>query len=115
MGFKEIPHTADWALRVWADDLAALLAEAARAMNSLAGVVIALGAPVSRRIELQERDPESLLVSFLTELLYLQEQEKLAFDHFEVRLDGNELKADITGGIITTMDKAIKAVTWHNL
>ena len=27
MGFEEIPHTADWSIRVWADDLAGLLAE----------------------------------------------------------------------------------------
>ena len=37
-GFLELPHTADWAVRVWAADLPALFAAAANGMNSLAGV-----------------------------------------------------------------------------
>ena len=32
MGFEEIRHTADWALRVWASNLSELLTEAARGM-----------------------------------------------------------------------------------
>lgn len=115
MGFLEIPHTADWALRVWADDLAGLLAEAARAMNSLAGVVLASGARVRRRIDLEGQDAEGLLVSFLSELIYIQEQEGLSFVQFEIQVSGSRLSGELVGGKIASLDKPIKAVTWHNL
>jgi SHS2 domain-containing protein len=115
MGFQEIPHTADWALRVWADDLAGLLAEAARAMNSLAGVVLESGTRVRRSIDLQGQDAESLLVTFLTELVFVQEQEHLSFDQFNIRVTGDRLKAELVGAKIASVDKTVKAVTWHNL
>jgi SHS2 domain-containing protein len=41
MGYEEIPHTADWSIRVWAEDMPGLLAESARGMNWLAGVKLA--------------------------------------------------------------------------
>ncbi len=44
MGYEEIPHTADWSIRVWAEDLAGLLAESARGMNWLAGARVSRGA-----------------------------------------------------------------------
>lgn len=123
MGFEEIPHTADWSVRVWAGDLAGLLAESARAMNALAGVRLVEEERLTRDLELDAPDAESLLVIFLSELLFYQEQEGLAFDHFRLearpeqgrRVEGLKLKAVMDGAPIQKMDKAIKAVTYHNL
>ncbi len=83
MGFEEISHTADWSARVWAEDLPSLFVEAARAMNSLSGTVIGTGPRVTRTFEAEGPDVESLLVAFLSELVYYQEQENLAFDVFD--------------------------------
>jgi SHS2 domain-containing protein len=115
MGFEEIQHTADWAMRVWADDLPSLLAEAARGMNTLAGVRLADQNRLKKQYEAEASDAESLLVAFLSELIYYQEQENLAFDVFEINTDGQRLKANMEGAEITSVDKAIKAVTYHNL
>ena len=115
MGFEEISHTADWSVRVWAPDLPSLFAEAARAMNSLSGTVIGEGARLQRVFEDQSPDAESLLVAFLSELVYYQEQENLAFDVFEVQIDEKRLKVAMAGSPIAAIDKAIKAVTYHNL
>jgi len=115
MGFEEISHTADWSVRVWGEDLPALFAESARAMNSLAGVETDSGLRVKRTFESEEMDAESLLVAFLSELVYYQEQENLAFDQFELQVDGQKLKVEMEGGEIISIDKAIKAVTYHNL
>ncbi len=117
MGFEEVPHTADWSARVWAQDLPALFAESARAMNSLAGMVIAISPRLKRTFETEAPDAESLLVAFLSELVYYQEQENLAFDVFEVevKIEGSRLKVEMEGGQITSTGKAIKAVTYHNL
>jgi SHS2 domain-containing protein len=115
MGFEEIAHTADWSVRVWAEDLAALFAESARAMNSLAGVETGPSLRVKRTFESEGMDAESLLVVFLSELVYYQEQENLAFDLFELQVETQKLKVAMEGGEIVTVDKAIKAVTYHNL
>jgi len=115
MGFKEIPHTADWSVRVWAEDLPSLFAESARAMNMLTGVETGSGPRVKRTFESRGYDAESLLVAFLSELVYYQEQENLTFELFGVQVDGLKLKVKMEGGEIVAVDKAIKAVTYHGL
>ena len=115
MGFEEISHTADWSLRVWATDLPSLFMEAARAMNSLSGTVIGHSPRVTRTFGAEGPDVESLLVSFLSELVYYQEQENLAFDLFDLRVAAHWLKATMEGARMESVDKAIKAVTYHNL
>ncbi len=115
MPFEEIQHTADWSLRVWAANLPELFAEAARGMTTLAGARLAASPRTSRTIEISAPDIEGLLVSFLSEILYLGEEEKLAFDEFKIQIVGNRLSAEITGASIRSIDKTIKAVTYHNL
>jgi protein archease len=115
MGFEEISHTADWSARVWAGDLPTLFIEAARAMASLSGTRRGTGPRLRRTFEAEGPDAESLLVAFLSELLYYQEQENLAFDIFELRLASQRLKAQMEGAQIASSEKAIKAVTYHNL
>ncbi|HMB25013.1 MAG TPA: archease, partial [Anaerolineales bacterium] len=114
MGFEEISHTADWSARVWASDLPSLFAEAARAMNSLAGTVIAKSLRLKRVFESESPDAESLLVAFLSELVYCQEQENMAFDTFDVKIEDQQLRVEMEGGQIISTEKAIKAVTYHN-
>lgn len=115
MGFEEISHTADWAVRVWAPDLPSLFMEAALAMNALSGVRLQDGARLKREFEAQGSDAESLLVAFLSELVYYQEQEGLAFDAFKLQVAGTRLQVEMKGAQILSVDKAIKAVTYHNL
>jgi SHS2 domain-containing protein len=115
MGFEEISHTADWSARVWAQDLPSLFTEAARAMNALSGTVAGNGPRVSKTFEAEGPDVESLLVAFLSELVYYQEQENVAFDSFDLRVAGRWLEVAMEGAQIESVDKAIKAVTYHNL
>jgi len=113
--FEEIPHTADWAMRVTAPDLAGLFAESARGMNALMGVKFASVPKKHRALNLFAPDIESLLVAFLSELVYTAEQEHLAFDDFEIQVNGQTLQASMDGALIVSLNKAIKAVTYHNL
>ena len=114
-GYLEVPHTADWALQVWAATPAGLLEMAARGMFSLMDLQIGPGPRQERTLTLQAADLESLLVSFLAELLYWNEDEKLAFDEFELTLEGLSLQAVCRGGQVGRQRKEIKAVTYHNL
>ncbi len=115
MGFREVPHTADVALEVWAPDLSGLFAEAARGLNSISGVALSPGRPVSRPVHLEELDDEGLLVAFLTEVVYAQEQDRLGFDEFRLEIEAHRLRGEMSGRPIATIAKPIKAVTYHNL
>ena len=116
MPFEEISHTADWSIRVWADDLRGLLAESAQGMWMLTGTEQAEGPRVSREISLEAYDAESLLVVFLEELLYLSEFEKIVFDGFsDLVIEGEKISGIMEGSALRSMEKEIKAVTFHNL
>jgi SHS2 domain-containing protein len=114
--FREIDHTADWALEVWAPTLEALFVEAARGMYALAGAVPAQAERTRRPIRLAAGDAESLLVAWLQELLYLTESEGLAIDEFNIAsLSAERLEAEVVGAPAQHLEKVIKAVTYHNL
>jgi protein archease len=115
-GFREKAHTADWELEVWAPDLACLLEQAARGMYALSGMRFKPGEVQTRMVSLHAADAEGLLVRFLTELLWLAEQQGLGFETFSIQLDSHfNLKAELRGYAIASVDKEIKAVTYHNL
>ncbi len=114
-GYTEIEHTADWALMVWAPDLASLLAKAARGMYWLMETSLQPGPRLERIIELDGGDAESLLVGFLAELLYLGESEALAFDSYDISIQDLHLYARVRGAPVAEQKKEIKAVTYHNL
>ena len=120
-GYREIEHTADWELEVWAQDLPGLLEQAARGMQHLAG--LRLQEVPARLLELQltAADAESLLVTFLGELLYSIEQHQLGFSAFDLQVSqlpdqaGLELHASLHVQPLLALDKEIKAVTYHRL
>jgi len=115
MPFEEIAHTADWALRVRAGSLTQLFVESARGMNALSGAQPAPGPCTRRSLTLSAPDDESLLVAFLSELVYAAEQENLVFTEFQIHVQGQTLKAEMNGVPIVSIHKSIKAVTYHNL
>jgi SHS2 domain-containing protein len=114
-GYQEVEHTADWELEVWATDLAGLLEQAAQGMSYLAGMRLQQEPRLVRKITLQANDPETLLVKFLSELLYYAEQEQIGFDKFNIVVDGFDLQAELEGAQLASIDKEIKAVTYHRL
>jgi SHS2 domain-containing protein len=120
-GFEVVDHTADWSLRVFGPDLAALFAQAALGMAGLllgeiSGDLAAVEAEVERPFAFAEFDTESLLVEWLSELAYWAETERLIFTqfHFET-INETSLQVTARGGHVTELQKHIKAVTFHNL
>ena len=120
MPFEELPHTADFCLHVWASDMATLFVESARGMNDLAGYGLDENSKAERTFSTSAMDPESLLVAFLSELIYFAEKDHLAFDRFDLELDINfdkisNISTTLHGAAILSTKKMIKAVTYHNL
>jgi SHS2 domain-containing protein len=115
--FEEIEHTADWALRVRGADLRGLLSHAARGMSSLLVPDLeTVPADVQRQVELDALDAESLLVEWLGELAYWAESELLVFREYSLtEVSPTHLRATLRGGRVPSLQKHIKAVTYHNL
>ncbi len=114
-GYREIEHTADWELHVWAPDLIALMKTAARGMYALSHTELAADPRESRDFEIPFSDRESLLVDFLSELLFFGENEGIAFDACQLDFDSITLKVRASGAPIKEQAKEIKAVTYHRM
>ena len=113
--FEELDHTADFALRVRGATLSDLFANAARGLIALVGAVADTSQPVTRQVELEAPDVETLLVDWLTELVYFMEQEGLAFVDYDVEATPAALHAEVRGGRMAQVRRHVKAVTYHNL
>ena len=70
---------------------------------------------VTHSIALSADDRESLLVAFLTELLYLTETRGVVCDVVELRCSDTGLTASLTARPIDRIQRQVKAVTYHNL
>ena len=115
MGYQEIEHTGECAIRVWADDLASLFTDAARGLYELSGGQPGLGQSIERQLDLQAEDIEGLLVAFLGELLYLAEHEGIGFQDFDLQVRGHRLTGTMLGGEMPPVTQPLKAVTYHGL
>ena len=114
-GFCEIEHTADWELEVWAPDLMSLLEQAARGMYTLSHTLLTAGPRLTRHFTIPFTDRESLLVDFLSELLFFGEDEEIAIDEYQFDFDGTSLQVRAEGAPIAEQSKEIKAVTYHKM
>ncbi len=114
-GYEEIEHTADIEMHVWAPNLVTLLKQAAKGMYALSGTKIAQEPRRTRSFELSGWDRETLLVDFLSELLFFGEDENIGFDEYQLDINDDELKVQAEGAGIESQKKEIKAVTYHNL
>jgi SHS2 domain-containing protein len=114
-GYQEQPHTADWALTVWSLDVIGLLQQAAHGMYALMHARLQSEPREAYRFEIAAPDRETLLVTFLSELLYFLQRDNVAFDRFNLSYDGQRLSAEVEGAPVESLAKEIKAVTYHNL
>ncbi len=114
-GFKEVSHTADLAVEVWAPDLEGLLRCAAHALYHLLGVSGAAQSREKQQFSLELGDDESLLVSFLNELLYVYQQEGCVLKDFVFTHDSDKLVVDGWCELLDGESTEIKAATYHQM
>jgi len=115
-GFEEIPHTADVALHVWGQDLAQLFVHAAQGLAWLIADPAGVEPACELLLELSAYDTETLLVAWLSELLYLHERDGLVFVEFDLQeVSSTHLAATVRGGEAQETRRHIKAVTFSEL
>lgn len=110
-------HTGEVLLQLSAPTLAALFAEAGKALAELmAGddPLIATSAP--EPIAVNARDGGTLLVAFINELVYRSETRKRVYTEFRIELASeHELRATIRGFSPSHLRTPVKAATLHRL
>jgi SHS2 domain-containing protein len=84
-------------------------------MYTLSGTRLQEGTPHFRTLTVTGADAEILLVNFLSELLYLAEDENLGAERCEFSFVNGSLRARLSLLPIVGQEKEIKAVTFHNL
>jgi SHS2 domain-containing protein len=114
--FEEVEHTADIAIRVWGRDLAELFANAAYGMACQLADVDGVEPAFCHSVALEAYDVETLLVAWLSELLYLGERDGCVFvDYGITELEPTRLRAVVRGGAAQAHRSHIKAVTFSGL
>jgi len=114
--WREIEHTADWALEVWGKTQAELFRNAALGVASLLG-----GRPLgtqttSRHFRLNAPDRETLLVDWLSELLFWLEEQELVLDDVQIeRVEETSFLGEATGMKGADLGRHIKGVTYNEL
>jgi len=114
VGFEELQHTADVALRCWGPDVSGLFTAAAEGLASLIGRPGAVKDPFS--VGLSAPDVETLLVDWLTELIYHAERTGGTFCRVEVVISAShELQARVWPAEVVERRGVVKAATYHGL
>jgi len=118
--YRQVPHTADLAWRLWGEDLPKLFANAGRALTATLTDLRYVRRRATRTVSLTAGDREALMVDWLNHLLYLFDIDGFLGRDFQVALPGpGRLEAQVTG---ETFDPArhpegtaVKAATYHHL
>ena len=118
--YRQLPHTADLAWRLWGHDLPELFENAGGALSATMTDRRYLRRRATRTVRLTADDRETLLVDWLNHLLYLFDQDGFLGRNFQVEsLTYEGLEARVTG---ENFDPArhpaltgVKAATFHQL
>lgn len=118
--FQYIDHTADLGFKARGPTLEAMFANAARA---LFGVLVSLETVVlseKRTVNVSAESLDSLLVSWLNELLFLFETENLLLRRFQIdSINAQKLHATVEGEFLDPsrhkIKTGIKAATYHQI
>ncbi len=118
--FDVFEHTADIGVVAYGADMREAFANAAYGMFSLMADLKQVREETSRYIEAEAGDRESLVVSWLNELLYLFDVEGIIFNRFDIlELTNTRLKADAYGEKADAsrhkLRGGVKAATYHTL
>ena len=119
-GFEIIDHTADVAIAAYGADLKKAFSNAALGMFSIITDLDIVNEKVIRDVEVTSEDMKDLLVSWLNELLFVCEVDKILFKRFDIsELSDTRMLAKCYGEKINLkrhkIKAEIKAATYHML
>ncbi len=118
--FEIIDHTADVGIIAYGSSAEEVFVNAAYGMFNIIAELAEVGETIQRDIVAEASDLEELLVTWLNELLYLFDAEKLIFKRFEIKnLEREKLYATAYGEKVDPsrhkLKTEVKAATYHLL
>jgi len=115
LNYEILEHKADLKIRVFGKTKKELFLNAVLAMgeslkpNGKSSIV-------DRKIKVKSGNLETLLVDFLSEVLYLVQVNKEIYINVEFnKFSDNEIETELSGQKVERFGEDIKAVTYHNL
>jgi len=113
--YEILEHKADLKIRTWGSTKEELFVNALLAMQDSMKPELSKG-KVKRKMFIESSDPSTLLVDFLSELLYLIQINKEIYSYVNFRVfSGNKIEAELIGQKVERFGEDIKAVTYHGL
>ncbi|MCM8767634.1 MAG: archease [Candidatus Omnitrophica bacterium] len=113
-----INHTADIGIKVYGKTIEELFINSLKGLYKIMGIKLD-GTESIVEINIQEEEYENLIVKFLNEIIYYAETKKIAgeIEQLKVERKGNKynLFIKLIMKKIKSMEKEIKAATYHNL
>lgn len=116
-GHRQLDHTADLALELWARSEPDLLLEGARALVKILGGGRPVRGDLERSLVLECLDAEDRLVRWLNEILVLAVHEGFFVADAQLTLTTEGLQAQLQGELVERFALAaeLKSVTYHDL
>lgn len=116
-GFRQIDHTADLALQLWAPSEAELLQVGARAIVSTLTGGADVRADASRPVSVDALDAEDRLVQWLNEIIYAAVTDGFVTASADIELGATSLTATLHGeaDAAAKVETELKSVTYHDL
>ena len=118
--FEFVDHTGDLGVRVFGESLPRLFEQAAEALTFILTDPATIRIKKTRKLLLEAKTDEELLITWLNEFVYLFDTEGLLFKAFEVlSIHDHHLEALAQGEIYIEgrhpIKTAVKAATYHQL
>ena len=116
--FEILEHPADLKIRVFGKDLKEIFENSMKAMeeNLRPEIDFSSKSEIEREIKIKSLNWETLLVDFLSEILYLSLTYKETYQKIEfLKFKEFEIEAKIFGKKVKRFGLEIKAVTYHDL
>lgn len=114
-GHRQVEHTADLAIELWAESEEGLLREGARALAEILAEQQSFSPDETRAVEIESIDPGDRLVQWLNELIYLATTEGFLVIDADIDLTPGGLTAAVHGTSHDGLPAEIKSATYHDL
>jgi SHS2 domain-containing protein len=119
MKYKFLEHTAD--IKVMAEGVTKdeAFQNAALGLTALMVNPELIVSRITRKIEVEAEDTESLLFDFLSEILYLFDIQGTIFNRYDIKIENNKLTCRASGEIYDSTRheprSEVKAITYHDM
>lgn len=113
--YEILEHSSDLKIKAYGNNPEEVFANILKGMFESCQPEIEGQESVVRDIQIKSENLESLLVDFLSEIIYLSDVYNESYALYESIISNNELKGKLQGRKIKRLSREIKAITWHDL